>query len=334
MPIIEVNNLVKDFKRYRRRPGLTGAFKDLWARKYETVHAVNQVDFSIDSGEIVGYIGPNGAGKSTTIKILTGILVPTSGQVRVQGLIPYKQRYQHVKQIGVVFGQRTQLWWDIAVMESFNLLQKIYEIPMSDYKARLEKFDRVLGLKELLEVPVRKLSLGQRMRCDLAASLLHNPRIVFLDEPTIGLDVAVKANIREFIKEINQEYGTTVILTTHDMSDIEELCSRVLMIDAGKIIYDGELKALKDGVDASRRLLLETIFPVKLSGLADLLKDYPLDMQSTDAYHWEISFNRSQVNAAQLMHLLLSSLDVRDIGLEEPPIEEIVRKVYEGRKVQ
>jgi ABC-2 type transport system ATP-binding protein len=332
MPVIEVNNLSKDFKRYRRRQGLGGAFKDLWVRKYEIVHAVNRVSFGIERGEMVGYIGPNGAGKSTTIKMLTGILVPSSGWVTVQGLVPSKQRYQHVKQIGVVFGQRTQLWWDIAVIEAFNLLQKIYEIPKADYLQRLEEFKRVLGLEDLLNIPVRKLSLGQRMRCDLAASLLHNPKVLFLDEPTIGLDVAVKASIRDFIREMNRQYGTTVILTTHDLSDIEELCSRVLMIDTGKIIYDGELAALKESVETTRRLRVETVFPIKVAGLADLLRQYPVDIRPQDQYHCEISFSRSDVSAPQLMQLLLERLDVRDIELEDPPIEEVVRKIYAQRQ--
>jgi len=259
MPIIEVNELVKNFRTFRRRSGLWGSFKDLVNRKYEIVKAVDHISFSVEPGEMVGYIGANGAGKSTTIKMLTGILVPTSGSISVQGLVPYKKRYQHVRQIGVVFGQRTQLWWDIAVIEALRLLQKIYEIPQADFEARLQKFEEVLGIADLLNIPVRKLSLGQRMRCDLAASLLHNPPVLFLDEPTIGLDIAVKSSIRDFIKEINREYNTTVILTTHDLSDIEHLCRRVIMIDHGQLIYDGDLKSLKDRAVGTRRLLVDFI---------------------------------------------------------------------------
>ena len=331
MPIIEAHNLTKHFKGFRRRSGLWGAFKDLWSRKYEIVRAVDGIDLSIEPGEIVGYIGPNGAGKSTTIKMLTGILVPTAGTLTVRGLVPYKDRYRHVKSIGVVFGQRSQLWWDIAVIEAFNLLQKIYEIPKADYQARLKRFNEVLGLDDLLNIPVRKLSLGQRMRCDLAASLLHNPTILFLDEPTIGLDVAVKASIRDFIKEINREHGTTVILTTHDLSDIEELCSRVVMIDSGKLIYNGDIKSLKESVDIPRRMMVETGLPVNASKLMLLLKEYPVELNAADPFHWELVFSKAQVNLPQLMQLLLDTLDVRDIELEEPAIEEIVRQIYNQR---
>lgn len=331
MPIIEAHSLSKHYKRFRRRPGLGGAIKDLWHRKYEVVRAVDGIDLSVERGEIIGYIGPNGAGKSTTIKMLTGILVPTAGTLAVQGLVPHKDRYRHVKTIGVVFGQRTQLWWDIAVIEAFNLLQKIYEIPMTDYRARLERFKQVLGLGDLLDIPVRKLSLGQRMRCDLAASLLHNPRILFLDEPTIGLDVAVKAGIRDFIREMNREQGTTVILTTHDLSDIEELCSRVVMIDSGKLIYDGELRALKETVDIPRRLLVETLFPIRPDKMLQLLQGFPMDVTAVDPYRWELGFSKSRVSLPQLMQLLLDTLEVRDLEIEEPAIEDIVRQIYDRR---
>ncbi|MRR09430.1 ATP-binding cassette domain-containing protein [bacterium] len=329
MPIIEAHSLSKYFKRFRRRPGLVGAVRDLWHRRYEVVRAVDCIDLSVERGEVIGYIGPNGAGKSTTIKMLTGILVPTAGSLAVQGLVPHKDRYRHVRTIGVVFGQRTQLWWDIAVIEAFNLLQKIYEIPAAEYRQRLDRFNRVLGLEDLLSIPVRKLSLGQRMRCDLAASLLHNPSILFLDEPTIGLDVAVKASIRDFIREINREQGTTVILTTHDLSDIEELCSRVIMIDAGRLIYDGGLRELKERVDIPRRLLVETIFPINASKMMLLLKDYQLGVTAVDPYRWELSFSKSRVNLPRLMQLLLDTLEVRDLELEEPAIEEIVRQIYQ-----
>jgi ABC-2 type transport system ATP-binding protein len=300
-------------------------------RLFDGKPAVEDLGLEVPLGAFYGFLGPNGAGKSTTIKMLTGILVPTSGTLTVRGLVPYKDRYQHVKSIGVVFGQRSQLWWDIAVIEAFNLLQKIYEIPKADYEARLRKFNQVLGLDDLLNIPVRKLSLGQRMRCDLAASLLHNPTILFLDEPTIGLDVAVKASIREFIKEINREHGTTVILTTHDLSDIEELCSRVIMIDSGKLIYDGDIRTLKESVDIPRRMMVETIFPVNASKLLLLLKDYAVEVRAADPYHWELVFSKAQVNLPQLMQLLLDTLDVRDIELEEPAIEEIVRQIYAKR---
>lgn len=328
MPIIEATNLTKYFRTFRRRSGLWGSFKDLVNRKYETVRAVDGVNFAIEPGEMVGYIGANGAGKSTTIKMLTGILVPTSGRVAVRGLSPHRQRYQHVKQIGVVFGQRTQLWWDIAVIEALKLLQRIYEVPKADFDARLRKFEEVLGLGDLLDIPVRKLSLGQRMRCDLAASLLHNPPVLFLDEPTIGLDIAVKASIRDFIREINREYGTTVILTTHDLSDIEHLCRRVIMIDRGRLIYDGELKSLKDQAVGTRRLVVDFVLPVDRAGLQRALEGYPVELEGGSPFRWEISFERSQANAPEIIGLLMSKLEVRDLELEEPRIEEVVREIY------
>src|SRR5579863_6481946 len=239
-PIIEVAELSKEFRTFRRRPGVMGALQNLFVREYVTVHAVDRVSFTIEPGEMVGYIGANGAGKSTTIKVLTGILVPTSGRVIANGFVPYRDRRRYTRSLGVVFGQRTQLWWDIAVIESFKLIKEIYQIPDADYRRRLDVFCDILGLKDYLATPVRKLSLGERMRCDLAASLLHNPPLLFLDEPTIGLDVVAKEHIREFLKEINRTERTTVLLTTHDLSDIEELSQRILIIDKGKILFDGQ----------------------------------------------------------------------------------------------
>jgi ABC-2 type transport system ATP-binding protein len=246
MHAIEVHQLRKAFQVQQNRAGLKGAFQDLFRRNYKEVVAVNDIDFVIPKGEICGYIGENGAGKSTTIKMLTGILVPTSGQIHVNGMVPYKEREKFVKDIGVVFGQRSQLWWDLGVIESFQLLRKVYRIPVEEYKKRLDELVQRLDLAEILNRPVRKLSLGQRMRCELAASLLHNPSILFLDEPTIGLDIIVKSEIRDFLKELNRRYETTILLTTHDLQDIEALCSRVIMLDDGHIIYDGGLQQLKD----------------------------------------------------------------------------------------
>lgn len=244
MALIEARGLTKEFKIFRRREGVKGAFRDLFVRNYKTLRAVDDIDFLVNEGEMVGYIGANGAGKSTTIKMLTGILVPSAGEVFVDGYIPYKDREIYTRRIGVVFGQRTQLWWDIAVIESFKLLRRIYGVSKQDFEKRLKMFDDILELKNFLHLPVRKLSLGQRMRCDLTAALLHNPAILFLDEPTIGLDVLAKAKIREFLKEINEEYKTTVILTTHDMGDIEALCPRVAIIDKGKMLFDGSVEVL------------------------------------------------------------------------------------------
>lgn len=271
MSIIHVRSLTREFKTFKRREGVRGALQNLFVRDYQTLRAVDSISFDVERGEIVGYIGPNGAGKSTTVKMLTGILIPTSGEVVVNGLVPHRQRYQHTKQIGVVFGQRTQLWWDIAVIEAFKLLRRIYEIPLPDFETRLGKFEEILELSDFLHIPVRKLSLGQRMRCDLAASLLHNPPLVFLDEPTIGLDIAVKARVRDFIREINREYKTTVILTTHDLNDIEELCERVMIIDSGKIVYDGNLQVLKDRLGGKRRVMFDFYHPVSRERLEGAL---------------------------------------------------------------
>lgn len=255
-PIISVTNLTKVYRNFDRRVGIVGAVQDLFDRRYREIRAVDDVSFSIEPGEMVGYIGANGAGKSTTIKMLVGILSPTSGSMQVNGLTPMKQRYEHARQIGVVFGQRTQLWWDLAVIEAFHLLQKIYRIPPEDFKRRLDVFIDVLDIGGQLHQPVRKLSLGQRMKCDLCASLLHNPRLLFLDEPTIGLDVAVKERIRRFIRAINREEGSTVILTTHDMTDIEELCPRLIIIDEGKILFDGATAEIKLRFGQRRRVVV------------------------------------------------------------------------------
>ncbi|MGB7765970.1 MAG: ATP-binding cassette domain-containing protein, partial [Candidatus Acidiferrales bacterium] len=240
-PLIDVRELSKDFRTFKRREGVWGSIQNLFVRDYITVKAVDRVSFAVERGEMVGYIGPNGAGKSTSIKMLTGILMPSSGEARVNGFLPYKQRRQYVKSIGVVFGQRTQLWWDIAVVESFKLLRRIYEVSEKDFRERMEKFNEILGIQDYLFTPVRKLSLGERMRCDLAAALLHNPPLLFLDEPTIGLDVVAKDQIRKFLRAINREFQTTVLLTTHDLDDIEELCRRIMIIDHGRLLYDGPL---------------------------------------------------------------------------------------------
>src|SRR5246500_1652223 len=243
--LIHVHDLCKHFRTFKRREGVWGSIQNLFVRDYRIVAAVDRVGFAIERGEMVGYIGPNGAGKSTTIKMLTGILVPTSGEIVVNSFVPFRQRTQYVKTIGVVFGQRTQLWWDIAVIESFKLLRRIYDVSQQDFDRRMGLFDEILGIREYLHTPVRKLSLGERMRCDLAAALLHNPPLLFLDEPTIGLDVVAKDHIRQFLRAINRNFQTTVLLTTHDLDDIEELCRRLMIIDHGRVLYDGPLSLLK-----------------------------------------------------------------------------------------
>ncbi len=269
-PVIEARGLVKEFCKHRSRPGLAGALLDLLSRRMETVRAVDGIDLVVRPGEVVGYIGPNGAGKSTTIKMLTGILVPTSGTLRVNGMVPWRDRQRFCRTIGVVFGQRSQLWWDIAVRESFRLLQRIYRVAEEDYRRQVGMLAEVLELADLMDVPVRKLSLGQRMRCELAAALIHNPPLLFLDEPTIGLDVTVKLRIRQFLRELNARHGTTILLTTHDLGDIQALCQRAVIIDRGRIVYDGSLEALRQAVPGGRgrRSLEEVIQAVYQGALA------------------------------------------------------------------
>ena len=257
MALIEVEHARKVFTKYGRRGGRWGTLRTLLAREKHTVVAVDDVSFRVNEGEMVGYIGPNGAGKSTTMKMLTGILVPSSGRVVVDGRVPYRQRVEHVRHIGVVFGQRTQLWWDLPTRESFELLRHIYRVPEARCRDNLAYFTELLELGPFLETPVRQLSLGQRMRADLAAALLHEPRILFLDEPTIGLDVVAKERIRQFLTDINRERGVTVILTTHDLDDIERLCPRVVLIDHGRVIYDGALEALRTRFGRQRTLVVD-----------------------------------------------------------------------------
>lgn len=340
--LISVHALSKHYRSFKRREGILGGLANLFHREYQTVKAVENVNFEIGRGEMVGYIGPNGAGKSTTIKMLTGILVPTSGEMVSNGFVPWRQRAAYVKTIGVVFGQRTQLWWDIAAIESFKLLRRIYDVPQRDFDERMELFNQVLGLKELLDVPVRKLSLGQRMRCDLAAALLHNPPILFLDEPTIGLDVVAKDHIRQFLRAINQRYKTTVLLTTHDLDDIEELCRRIMIIDRGTVLYDGPLSRLKeqflrikqikfilrDG-DQSARLAafeqnLPALAPIGGSGAATL------HLERLDEMTCRLRFDRARVSSSDLIRQILAAVDVRDFVIEDEPIEEIIKRIYSG----
>ena len=249
--MITMHNVCKTYKVSKRDAGFSSAFKALFHKEYELIHALDGVSFTISDGEMVGYIGPNGAGKSSTIKILSGILTPEEGTCLINGLTPWKNRIEHVKNIGVVFGQRTQLWWDVPVMDSFELLKEIYRIDDHVYRRNLEQLSEMLGLSELLRTPTRQLSLGQRMRCEIAASLLHDPKILFLDEPTIGLDAVSKLAVRDFILKLNKEKKTTVILTTHDMQDIEALTSRIILIGKGKILLDGTLAYIKEGYEST-----------------------------------------------------------------------------------
>ncbi|WP_313802907.1 ATP-binding cassette domain-containing protein [Cytobacillus sp.] len=323
MAIIEVANVRKDFMIAKRETGMMGALKSLIKREYVKKEAVKDISFSINEGEIVGYIGPNGAGKSTTIKMLTGILVPSSGNVFVNGLVPYENRQENAKSIGVVFGQRSQLWWDLPTIESFDLLKEIYQVSNQRYKKNMDTFTEILGLDEFLNTPVRQLSLGQRMRADIAASLLHDPPILFLDEPTIGLDVVAKEKMRTFIKEINQERKITVILTTHDMEDIERLCERMILIDHGMKVYDGEIAMIKERFGKTRTLVVD------LEESTRSLQLLGGEVWKEEGNRYWIKFNRDEVSASQLIAQITKTHSVKDLTVEEPAIESIISRIYQ-----
>jgi len=323
MPLIEVDNLQKRFNVPVRREGRFGALRSLLARQYRQVSAVDRVSFEIAAGEMVGYIGPNGAGKSTTIKMLTGILVPSGGRIVVDGRVPHQQRVEHVRRIGVVFGQRPQLWWDLPAIESFELLRHIYRIPLARWRANLDSFVELLDLGPFLETPVRQLSLGQRMRADLAAALLHEPAILFLDEPTIGLDVVAKARVREFLARINRERGVTILLTTHDLVDVEHLCDRMLIIDRGRLLYDGGVAAITERYGGERRLVVDLAEDVA----APEVPGARLERREGDRL-W-LSFRREETTAPALIAALTARYAIRDLTLEEPDIEAVVRRIYE-----
>ncbi len=328
-PLISVRELSKSFRTFKRREGVWGAVQNLFVRDYHTIQAVDRVTFEITPGEMVGYIGPNGAGKSTTIKMLTGILVPSSGEVSSNGFVPHAQRRQYVKTIGVVFGQRTQLWWDIAVIESFKLLRRIYDVPQRDFDQRMEMFHHVLGIRDYLHTPVRKLSLGERMRCDLAAALLHQPPILFLDEPTIGLDVVAKDHIRKFLRQLNREFNTTVLLTTHDLDDIEELCRRIMIIDHGRLLYDGPLALLKQKLLRTRQVKIVLKDSEQVPRAQSLARD-GLHLESVDELTYRIRFDRAAVATGELVRRVLDTVEVRDLLIEDESIEEIVKRIYAG----
>ena len=331
-PLVQVENLYKEFKTFRRREGLWGAVQNLFVREYQTVRAVDHVSFSIEPGEMVGYIGPNGAGKSTTIKMLTGILVPTGGNLTIHGMVPFRDRKRYTRHIGVVFGQRTQLWWDIAVIESFRLLKEIYEVSDQLYKERLGIFDEILNLKQYLHTPVRKLSLGERMRCDLAASLLHNPPLLFLDEPTIGLDIVAKEHIRGFLKEVNQRYRTTVLLTTHDLDDIEELSHRVMIIDHGKLLFDGALAELKSRLTRFNQVKFFLKDKEQASRVDQLVLD-GIHCERLDELSYLLRFDPKMHSSAEVIRNIVNLIEVRDLFIEEEPIEELVKRIYTEGKV-
>ena len=325
---IDVQNLRKEFKAYSSRTGLKGAFRDLFTRNYKVHRAVNDINFTVKQGEMVGYIGENGAGKSTTIKMLTGILTPTSGKIIVNGMNPHKERERFVQTIGVVFGQRSQLWWDIAVQESFRLLKKVYKVSDADYDSHMNHVIKTLDIEPLLDKPVRKLSLGQRMRCELAAALIHNPPLLFLDEPTIGLDVLVKLKIREFLKEINEKYNTTILLTTHDLSDIEALCDRVIMLDEGKIIYDGALRNLKEQWGEGKEIQFQFLENVDVEALKAVTSGIDVRWEQSEESFIATLEDQDEL-ISQTIAKVVASFKIRDIKINETSTEEIIRNIYE-----
>lgn len=306
--MIEVNNVKRYYKVAKRKEGIENSLKHLLRREYVVKKAVDDISFTIKKGEIVGFIGPNGAGKSTTIKMLSGILYPDDGSVIIDGFVPYKQRKQYVKNIGVVFGQKSQLNWDLPLIESFELMRYIYKIPKDLYEENLQLFTRLLDMEDFINQPVRQLSLGQRMRGDIVAALLHSPEIVFFDEPTIGLDVVAKEKIRNFIKYMNETRQTTIIFTTHDMQDIEKVCQRLIIIDSGKKVYDGSIQEIKDKYASIKNIEL-------------LMEDGSKEVRS---------FDTSEQSMNQIMSTIFADSQVKDISICEPDIDEIIRDIYEG----
>jgi ABC-2 type transport system ATP-binding protein len=323
--IIEADGVSKSFRQHKRFPGFFGALRSLVTRDFTEVAAVENVSFTIGDGEAVGYLGPNGAGKSTMIKMMTGILVPSGGEVRVFGRTPHVHRIVNAREIGVVFGQRSQLWWDLPVMDSFLLHQRIYRIEEARFRANLERFSKLLELTPFLDRAVRQLSLGQRMRSEIVMALLHDPKVLFLDEPTIGLDVVAKDAVRKFLAEVNRERGTTIILTTHDLVDIEEICPRLIMVDEGKLLFDGALKHLRASLGAARKLRLEFDSdpgPLVL-GRATLVSDEGMFK------HYRIE--RPDVSLVSILAELPDGLPLKDVLVEEPTIEEVIRAFYTGK---
>ena len=331
MLAISVSNLTKIFKTFKRREGVRGAFVDLFDRRYEDFTAVDHINFDVQEGELIGYLGPNGAGKSTSIKMLTGILQPTAGELQVYGYHPFRQRKEYTRHIGVVFGQRTQLWWDIAVQESFKLLGRIYGVDDKEFKIRLDELIQVLEIKDVLATPVRKLSLGQRIRCDLAASLIHRPKILFLDEPTIGLDAVAKTSVRKFLRHINKELKTTVLLTTHDLKEIEELCERIVILDKGKIVFDGPIERIRKLPGLEKKILVELRSDSSNESLSQLCNgNVRVDLNGPKA---SISYFQDDVETVDVLRELFEKFQIQDLTIEDPDIEQIIMRIYrEGVK--
>jgi len=326
--IIVVSNLQKHFRVFKHRRGMGGAFRNLFSRQYKVVRAVDGVSFQIRPGELVGYLGPNGAGKSTTLKMLTGLLVPSGGELWVNDRVPWRERQAHVATIGAVFGQRTTLWWDLPVIESLDLLQYIYKIPPHRFRRNMAEFRKMLELDPFLDTPVRSLSLGQRMRADLCAALLHDPILLFLDEPTIGLDVVAKERIRQFIRHVNRERGTTVILTTHDLSDVEKLCERVMIIDQGRLLFDGALDTLRERFGGKRALVVDFAQEYDDVTVADA------QVIERDGRRAVYQFEQEVLTASELIGRLSARYRIRDLSVREPDIEATVRRIYEERLLE
>lgn len=321
MNMIEIKNLHKEYHVVNKGEGLKGALKALVTKDSKLVPAVNNLNFTIEAGEIVGFIGPNGAGKSTTIKMMSGILTPTSGQILIDGKDITRYRKEVVKNIGVVFGQRSQLNWDLRLGESYELLRHIYQIDKKSYKETLDVMDEILGIKELLDKPVRQMSLGQRVKGDLVAAMLHSPKVLFLDEPTIGLDVSSKYALRKFVKEINEKRGTTVILTTHDLGDIQQLCDRIIIINHGELMEDGNLNEIIDRIAPYKTLVVEyfneDIIPSELSELIE-----------RDGNVGKYRFMKNETTAAKIIEELSSKAQIKDFSIDEASIDDIIRIVY------
>ena len=327
--MIELKNITKAFKVLNRREGLKGSFQDLFSRDYKIIRAVDDISLSVGQGEIVGFLGPNGAGKSTTIKMMTGVLEPTSGELMVNGRIPYKNRTANSQEIGVVFGQRSQLWWALPLIESFKLLKDIYQIPQKDYDDMMELYGGLVNFEEILHKPVRQMSLGQRTLSDILAAFLHNPKVVFLDEPTIGLDVAMKSKIRELILELNKQKNTTVILTTHDMGDVDALCERIVIIDKGKMLYDNDIRHLRQFFGSYRTLKIrpnEDMDVVEEHLEKELAR---MDVRISHDEEWiSILINEEQIKVLNVLEKVQEKHEIRDMQLEEISTEDVIKKIY------
>ncbi|MGG3280491.1 ABC transporter ATP-binding protein [Paenibacillus solani] len=332
--IIDLKNVMKEFKVQRKSTGKFGFIKDLFSTDAQIIRAVKNISFSIEKGEVVGFIGPNGAGKSTTLKMLTGVLVPTAGIIHVNGLIPYKNRTKYVKDIGVVFGQRSQLWWDLSVIESFKMIKELYEVSDFDFEENLRIFEEELNISELFYKSVRHLSLGQKMLCEVVSVLLHNPDLIFLDEPTIGLDISTKTKIRKIISRMNSEKQTTVLLTTHDMSDIEALCKKIIVIDHGSIIFNDDIQNMYRLIDNKMKKIEITLSEPAcidvLDNLRSRFENDSFDLVAMSPTRIEVIYNNQTINTNRMLDEVIRTMSIEDINIRNEDIENIVKKIYDG----